>query len=263
VNDAQLCRVTRGPSPRRTSRIEDTDHLNTPRLIADATGTAVWRWDQQEPFGNTPPDENPSGLGVFENNLRFPGQYADKETGQNYNYLRDCYDPATGRYCQSDPIGLSGGLNTYAYAGGNPISFNDPSGLLNPAVAARSGYALGQALNGALNYTLVATTGLTIGGLIYEAVNSQSAANAISSPIFAPGPVPNSCPAANDPGPDDCLVRQQQLQKEYEFLKGLEVRGILLRDAKIFWNKKAVIHNIVCRRYPVSTFDIGPTGVVK
>jgi uncharacterized protein RhaS with RHS repeats len=54
--------------------------LNTPRLVADATGTTVWRWDQQEPFGSNPPDENPSGLGVFDLPLRLPGQYFDKET---------------------------------------------------------------------------------------------------------------------------------------------------------------------------------------
>src|SRR6185436_18569391 len=50
-----------------------TDHLNTPRLVADAAGTTVWRWDQQEPFGVNVPDENPSGLGVFEFPMRFPG----------------------------------------------------------------------------------------------------------------------------------------------------------------------------------------------
>jgi len=105
------------------------DHLNTPRLVANSTGTTVWRWDQREPFGVNVPDENPSGLGAFEFPLRFPGQYVDKETNLHYNYLRD-FDPGIGRYVQSDPIGLQGGLNTYAYVSASPVKFIDPAGLL-------------------------------------------------------------------------------------------------------------------------------------
>ncbi len=107
------------------------DHLNTPRLVADATGSPVWRWDQQEPFGNTVPDENPSSLGAFDLPLRLPGQYFDKETGLHYNYFRD-YDPSLGIYKQSDPIGLRGGLNTYTYGSANPLFRSDFSGLLSP-----------------------------------------------------------------------------------------------------------------------------------
>lgn len=88
----------------------------------------MWRWDQQEPFGASVPDENPSGLGVFEFPLRFPGQYADKETNLHYNYFRD-YDSAIGRYEQSDPIGLRGGLNTFSYAFANPTRYIDFFGL--------------------------------------------------------------------------------------------------------------------------------------
>ena len=103
------------------------DHLNTPRLIADSTGTTVWRDDNAEPFGSNPPDENPSGLGPFEFPLRFPGQYFDKETSLSYNMARN-YSSILGRYAESDPIGLRGGINTYAYAFGSPLVNVDPDG---------------------------------------------------------------------------------------------------------------------------------------
>jgi RHS repeat-associated protein len=104
------------------------DQLNTPRAITNAQGSTVWTWANNDPFGNNAPNENPSGLGTFTMNLRFPGQYFDRETNTHYNYYRD-YDPAIGRYIQSDPIGLAGGINTYAYVYDNPIKFTDPKGL--------------------------------------------------------------------------------------------------------------------------------------
>jgi len=105
-----------------------TDHLNTPRVITNQVGQAVWRYDNTDPFGGNVPDENPSGLGTFTCNLRFPGTYADQETGLLYNWNRTL-DTGIGRYIQFDPIGLEGGINGYAYVGGNPISRTDPFGL--------------------------------------------------------------------------------------------------------------------------------------
>jgi len=102
--------------------------LNTPRLATNSSGTVVWRWDS-DAFGigaaNQDPDSDSNLVNI---RLRFPGQYLDEETGLHYNYFRD-YDPVTGRYVQSDPIGLAGGPNTHVYADANPLVAVDPLGL--------------------------------------------------------------------------------------------------------------------------------------
>jgi RHS repeat-associated protein len=105
-----------------------TDQLNAPRKVTRLSDNSpMWRWDT-DPMGTAAPNQNPYGFGTFVYNLRFPGQYYQAETGLNYNYFRD-YDPQTGKYVESDPIGLKGGINTYAYVRGNPISLIDPLGL--------------------------------------------------------------------------------------------------------------------------------------
>ncbi len=105
-----------------------TDHLGTPRAVSQ-DNTVLWRWEG-EAFGNSAPNEQVAGSArKFTLPLRFPGQYYDSETGLNYNYFRD-YNSATGRYIESDPIGLRGGINPYAYVNGNPLSGVDPLGLM-------------------------------------------------------------------------------------------------------------------------------------
>ena len=105
-----------------------SDHLNSPRKISRPSDNQLrWIWEPT-PFGEGAPNNNPASLGAFEANGRFPGQLADEESDLNYNYFRD-YDPVVGRYTKSDPMGLIGGLNTYAYVLGDPISQIDPTGL--------------------------------------------------------------------------------------------------------------------------------------
>ncbi len=98
-----------------------TDHLGTPQLATDAAQNVVWSATYQ-PYGMT--DDT---TGSITQNLRLPGQYADSETGFNYNGFRD-YMPNVGRYLEADPIGLRGGMNAYAYAGGNPMKYTDRHG---------------------------------------------------------------------------------------------------------------------------------------
>jgi RHS repeat-associated protein len=97
------------------------DHLGTPILLTNNNREIVWK-------------NEPTPFGLARNirfNLRFPGQYYDLETNLHYNYFRN-YDPSTGRYLQSDPVGLVGGMNTYGYAYQNPLIHTDPLGLWVP-----------------------------------------------------------------------------------------------------------------------------------
>jgi RHS repeat-associated protein len=97
-------------------------------LATDETDTVVWRWNSNA-FGKGGIDKDPDGDGKKHNlRLRFPGQYADTESGLYYNWNR-YYHPKLGRYITSDPIGLRGGVNTYLYAEANPNSYFDNDGL--------------------------------------------------------------------------------------------------------------------------------------
>ncbi|MEO0439075.1 MAG: RHS repeat-associated core domain-containing protein, partial [Pseudomonadota bacterium] len=108
-----------------------TDHLTTPRTVTDSAGALAWSRSESTAFGDGG-GQKFSSTANFEMNLRFPGQYEDLETTLYYNFYRT-YDPSIGRYLESDPIGLEGGLNVYAYALNNPLHYVDPTGA-NPVI---------------------------------------------------------------------------------------------------------------------------------
>lgn len=108
------------------------DHLGTPRVIIDPVRQkAIWKWDLTgDVFGGSLPSQDPDLDGqAFVFDLRFPGQQFDAISGTHYNTHRD-YDPSTGRYLESDPIGLQGGMSTYNYVSSSPLLWSDPLGLL-------------------------------------------------------------------------------------------------------------------------------------
>jgi RHS repeat-associated protein len=97
-------------------------------MMTDESAATVWEGEYL-PFG-----EEHSITGSITNNLRFPGQYYDSETELHYNYFRD-YKPEIGRYLESDPIGLEGGVNPYVYVLSNPCKRIDLNGLWSGADA--------------------------------------------------------------------------------------------------------------------------------
>ena len=177
------------------------DHLGTLQAMTDDSQTVVWQVDYR-PFGETT-----ISVASVENNLRFPGQYFDAESGLHYNYFRD-YDPSLGRYIQSDPIGLQGGINTYGYAYQNPVMYTDPNGL-NPAAGCLAG-----AWGGPVGFGVGAGIGTAIAGGI-----------ALAAILSTPGDTPtddsarqaeyqrakNFCDTPPPPGSNDCSTLSKQI----------------------------------------------------
>ncbi|WP_354514206.1 MULTISPECIES: RHS repeat-associated core domain-containing protein [unclassified Luteibacter] len=101
------------------------DGLGSPRVVTDASGAVLWQWAYAgNPFG----EKVPVSTSGYVLNLRYPGQYFDSESGLAYNVNRD-YEATTGRYTQSDPVGLEDGPSTYGYVHSSPLQSADPTGL--------------------------------------------------------------------------------------------------------------------------------------
>jgi len=122
---AVIDNVINGSVTTSTVNYITADQLNTPRAVTNSAGTVIWAWAYKgNPFG----EQAPTSSAGYVFNLRYPGQYYDAETATNYNLFRN-YEPAIGRYQESDPTGLAGGINTFAYVASNPLNLVDPRGL--------------------------------------------------------------------------------------------------------------------------------------
>ncbi|WP_285397952.1 RHS repeat-associated core domain-containing protein [Vibrio parahaemolyticus] len=119
------------------------EHLGTPQALTDESGATVWK-ASYSPFGKATVTTE-----QIKFNLRFPGQYYDADTGLHYNWHR-YYDPALGRYLQSDRLGLFDGVDTYGYVHGNPLVWSDPTGQFG-VVGAVLGVSLDLAFQLVLN----------------------------------------------------------------------------------------------------------------
>ncbi len=170
------------PATTTTSYVE-TDHLATPRLITNASRQKRWTWESA-PYGDTFPNENPQALGAYKYNLRFPGQYFDAETNHHYNHHRD-YESTIGRYVQSDPIGLYGGINTYAYVAGNPLRYVDSEGLI---IIATIGPSMGLSTRDAAEIGNFGNTAVIVGG-VTTATAAAVVGGATAYGICVPSPV--------------------------------------------------------------------------
>jgi uncharacterized protein RhaS with RHS repeats len=188
------------------------------------------------------------------------------ETGLNQNYNRD-YDPAVGRYIESDPIGLYGGsLSTYAYGQNNPIGNVDPSGLqsiaacanpVNAAVCAEAGITVGSGASSSAAVT--ASAAAATAAAAASSGDSSNPSNVIPFPVPKTADNPNNCP-------DDGCERDQKVLLGQRLLltNMLAARTVSIADyaqkATVF-NQSVTTHNARCPKNKVAPLPLGPRGV--
>ena len=244
------------------------DHLGTPQVItgnpADPQQTppqVVWQ-ASYDPFGQADITTE-----TITSNLRFPGQYFDAETGLHYNYYRD-YDPGTGRYIESDPIGLVGGQDTYGYVNQNPGRYTDQLGLLAPSIPSKvaTGVAprLGLASLGPLGLGIA--IGVEIGELIFPdpQASFEGDSNIVPFPASSPrnSQADNESECTSDNG-SGCEYIRRILEAEYSRLAALRPKqfgsdwGQIVLERKQF-NDTADKFDLVCRPPFGKRFPIGP-----
>jgi RHS repeat-associated protein len=255
------------------------DGLGSPRAVTNSSGALLWQWAYaSNPFG----ERAPASATGYVVNLRFPGQYFDAESGLNYNVNRD-YEPAVGRYLQSDPTGLAAGPATYLYVNGNPLMLSDSLGLSWE----QGGAALGCGIGGGVGSTVGAAGGGALGaagglacGPGAPACSTVGAAALGTAGWIAGGAagcagggaagaalgrmIDRMCAANDDNGGDDyCKKEQSRLDEEYrllwEFTYAFQedpdgMQQALIRQQKIDYNRQARLHNSTCPMFQVPLF---------